>query len=227
MSLDQRHRAHLMVAGLSAGMMGRMDAAEPLSGLVVCLPEASLEDLIGPMEVLVQEELGVFAVPGDLLEFDAAVGIFGARARFGVHGVWAAEQIGDLAARGASFVLADSDDPALAEAGAECGIPVYLQAMTPREVRMARAHGNVQLYPADVVGHVMAERLAGLGLIDGVVPRGGLGAFAAEQWFKAGAQAACVDATLLGDSLRGGDLGALRDRCASFRRATRSLQPEV
>ena len=49
-----------------------------------------------------------------------------------------------------------------------------------------------------------------------VVALGGVGAYAAGEWLKAGAQAVCVDSTLLGDAYSGGSLGQLRDRCASF-----------
>ena len=49
------------------------------------------------------------------------------------------------------------------------------------------------------------------------MPRGDVGAFSAGEWLKAGAPAVCIDSTLLGDALTGGDLGQLRDRCTSFK----------
>ena len=88
-------------------------------------------------------------------------------------------------------------------AARERGVACYAMAMTPTEVRNA-LHlpvDGVQLYPADVVGAPMAQRLRAIGLIQHVLPRGGLAAYAAKQWLKAGAPAVCLDATLLGDAL--------------------------
>ena len=55
------------------------------------------------------------------------------------------------------------------------------------------------------------------------MPLGGLGAYAAGEWNKAGAPAVCVDSALLGDAVTGGSLSLLRDRCGSFRSVEKAM----
>ncbi len=199
-----------------------MTAYEPLRGLVVCLPHLPVVDLIGPLEVMIQEGLNLVAVPSQVLP--ELVPLFGLRARIGACGIASAAELDQAVSAGASFVFADAADPELAEAGRNAGVPTYLQAMTPSEIRYARSLGYVQLFPADVLGHLMAERLKSQGLLDGVIPRGGIGAYAAERWLLSGAPAVCLDSSLLGDALRGGELASLRDRCGTFLRVLRKLE---
>lgn len=186
--------------------------------MVVCLDDVDIDELVGAVEVLVQEGFRNFSLPPAAPALEELLGIFASRARFGAHAVRSAEHVTRVAAAGGTFLLFDLPDPDGVAAAADAGLPAYVQALTPSEIRDVLELGVVgaMLFPADVMGHVMAPRLAALGLADRVVPRGGLGAFAAGEWLKAGAPAVCVDTTLLSDALHGGDLGALRDRCASF-----------
>lgn len=188
------------------------------SGVVVSLPDAPLDDHIGVVEVLIQEGLTTFALPASCEAFADVVAIFGARAAFGATRVVDADGVRLAAGRGARFVLADVATEEVAGAAREAGLPWHGAAMTPTEVRAALAlpDGRVLLYPADVTGHAIAQRLKELGLIERVVALGGVGAYAAGEWLKAGAQAVCVDSTLLADAYSGGSLGQLRDRCSSF-----------
>lgn len=198
-------------------MMVAMPTVSAPAGLIVCLDDVTLDDLVGAVEVMVQEGLRTFSLPAAHGEVDDIVAIYGARATFGVHGAVAAGDVESMRSW-VKFILADTADEDLVRVAAEAQVPLWVQAMTPGEVRTAIAAGaaGALLYPADVVGHIMAERLRTLGLADRVIPRGGVGAFSATEWMKAGSPAACVDSTLLGDALRGGDLGMLRDRCGSF-----------
>ena len=200
------------------GKMGPMPSDTLLRGTVVCLPDAPLDDHIGVVEVLIQEGLTTFALPASCEAFADVVAIFGARAAFGATRVVDADGVRLAAGRGARFVLADVATEEVAGAAREAGLPWHGAAMTPTEVRAALAlpDGGVLVYPADVVGHAYAARLAELGLLDRAVPMGGLGAYATGEWFKAGAPAACLDTTLLGDAYQGGSLSALRDRTGSF-----------
>ncbi|MGO1384062.1 MAG: hypothetical protein ACTHWA_06735 [Arachnia sp.] len=193
-------------------------------GLIICLDDVGLDDLVGPVEVMVQEGLKTFSLPVGHADTDDIIAIFGARARFGVHGEVSGAAIESN--RGwCKFALANVADADVVAAAREAGVPLWVQAMTPAEVRAVLALGatGAMLFPADVVGHVMAERLRVLGLAEFVIPRGGIGAFSSTEWMKAGAPAACVDTTLLGDALRGGNLGALRDRCGSFVKVNRGV----
>lgn len=188
------------------------------AGFIVCLTDVALEALVGPVEVLVQEGLSTFSLPIGSAAFSDLTAIYGMRASFGAHAITTTDDIEAAAAAGASFLLADVAAPELAEAAARVRLPIWLPAMTPTEVRavLQLPVEGALLFPADVVGHAMAAHLGRLGLAEKCIPVGGVGAFSAEEWFKAGGQAVCVDETLLGNALSGGDLAQLRDRCGSF-----------
>lgn len=195
-----------------------MSSASLLTGLIVCLDDVPLDDLVGPVEVLIQEGLHSFSLPGAYAELGELVSIFGARARFGAHAVTTEAQVRAVAGAGGDFIFLDLADASAIGAADELGLAVAAPAMTPTEIRQVldAGIGHAMLYPADVVGHMMAHRLAPLGLVDRVIPRAGIGAYAAGEWFKAGAPAVCLDTNVLGDALTGGDLGLLRDRCPAF-----------
>lgn len=197
---------------------GGMEPRSPLRGLVVCLEDVDIDDLVGAAEVMVQEGLRTFSLPSTSDALPEFSGIFSSRARVGVHGVVTATRAAAAVEAGASFLLLDAPDADAVTLAEEAGVASYAQAMTPTEVRavLELPVTGAMVYPADVLGHVMAHRLAALGLVDRVVARGGVGAYAAGEWLAAGAAAACVDVTLLSDALHGGDLGQLRDRCGSF-----------
>lgn len=203
-----------------------MATMSELRGLIVCLPDAPLDDVVGAVEVLIQEGFSRFALPASGEAFADAVAIFGARATLGALRVSTVSGVETAAAAGARFVLADVASGELAESAARAGLACYLPAMTPTEIRAVLDHPHAAgalLYPADVVGHAMAHRLAELGLADRVVPLGGVGAYAAGEWSKAGSPAVCVDQALLGDALAGGSLPLLRDRCGSFRSVEQAM----
>jgi len=195
-----------------------MSTHPALTGLVVRLEDVDIDELVGVGEVLVQEGFRNLSLPVGSGAFEEFASIYGARARVGVHRMREEGDVARAVDGGATFAFFDVVDAGALHAASEAGLATYAQAMTPTEVRdvLALPVAGAMLYPADVVGHIMASRLEVLGLVDRVIPAGGLGAFAAGEWMKAGAPAACVDATLLSDALHGGDLGALRDRCASF-----------
>ena len=201
-----------------ADRWGRMGPMSSLRGLIVCLPDARADDLVGVVEVLIQEGFSTFALPVAAQAYAEVAAIFGARATWGALRISTVDQVVSASAAGARFVLCDVASGRLAEAAAALDMPCYLAAMTPTEVRavLETSAAGALLYPADVIGHAMAPRLAELGLADRVVPLGGLGAYAAGEWSKAGAPAVCVDSALLGDAVAGGSLSLLRDRCGSF-----------
>lgn len=208
---------------LPCGKMGAME----LRGIVVCLPEASIEDYVGVVEVLIQEGFSAFALPATAEGFADVTAIFETRAAFGALRVGSGADVHRAAEAGARFVFADLADSDVADAAAERGLDCWVSAMTPAEIRAAlQLSGRALIYPADVVGQAMAPRLAELGLIKQAVPMGGIGAYAAGEWLKAGAPAVGVDTTLLGDAFTGGSLSQLRDRCSSFIALQRKHVPE-
>ena len=194
-------------------------------GLIVCLPDAPADDLVAVVEVLIEEGFSTFALPVSSDAYGEIVAIFGARATLGALRVSTVDQVVAASAGGARFVLCDVASGRLADAAAALDLSCYLSAMTPSEVRsvLETSATGALLYPADVIGHAMAPRLAELGLADRVVPLGGLGAYAAGEWSKAGSRAVCVDGTLLGDAVTGGSLSMLRDRAGAFRAVDQAM----
>lgn len=208
---------HLDLGGFARARGGGQDGGMTVRGIVVCLPDASIDDYVGVIEVLIQEGLTRFALPATAEALADVVAIFGARATFGALRVTTSEHVHRAADAGARFVFSDIAGSDVADASDERALECWGSALTPREVRGAVQLSNgALLYPADVVGHAMAPRLAELGLIDRVIPLGGVGAYAAGEWLKAGSPAVGVDATLLGDAFEGGSLVQLRERCHSF-----------
>jgi len=198
------------------GMIAPMSDA-PLNGTVALLDDAPLDDLVGVVEVLVQEGVPNLALPASAADFEELATLYGQRVRIGAHGQ--ADNPATLRTLGAEFILPDFLSLDTATVADALGLACYASAMTPNEIVAALKTPvtGVQLRPVEVVGSTMAEHLQKLGLIDKVVPRGGLIAFTAKQWLKAGAPAVCMGRHLLGDALTGGDLAALRDRCRSLR----------
>lgn len=198
--------------------MGGMTSEFLPRGLIVCLPNAPLDDYVGVVETLIQEGLTTFALPAACADFAEVVAIFGSRATFGAYRVSDSTAAVAAAEAGARFQLVDVPDADVIDAVVERGAACFASAMTPTEVRtvLATRASGALIFPADVVGHALGHRLAELGLADRVIALGGIGAYAAGEWLGAGAVAACVEATLLGDAFTGGSLTQLRDRCGSF-----------
>ena len=118
---------------------------------------------------------------------------------------------------GARFMVT----PALTESVAESvsrGIPVLAGAFTPTEVVAAMRTGAtaVKLFPSGMGGpaylRALRDPLPGIPL----VPVGGVDAALAAEYLASGAVAVGVGSPLVGDAVRGGDLGALRRRAAEL-----------
>lgn len=187
-------------------------------GLIVCLPDAPLDDHVAVVEVLIQAGLVSFAVPARSAALPELARIFGARATFLASRVTVPGDVHAAIAAGVTLLLADDATEELAAAAIDAGARLWCGAMTATEIRavLRLPVAGAVLWPADVVGHSFAARLAEIDLVTSVLPMGGVGAYAAGEWLEAGAQAVCVDSALLGDAYDGGALGRLRDRCQAF-----------
>lgn len=118
---------------------------------------------------------------------------------------------------GARFMVT----PAVAESVAESvarEIPVVAGAFTPTEVVTAMSMGAtaVKLFPSSIGGpaylRALRDPLPGVPF----VPVGGVNVALAAEYLAAGAVAVGVGSPLMGDAASGGDLDALRKRCAEF-----------
>lgn len=115
---------------------------------------------------------------------------------------------------GADFLVAPSLVPEVVRLGLSASTPVYPGALTPSEFVAARQSGAdlVKLFPASVMGTGYLRDLKGpLPDID-VMPTGGIRLEDVANWLSAGAVAVGLGGPLLGDSLEGGSVDALRRR---------------
>jgi 2-dehydro-3-deoxyphosphogluconate aldolase/(4S)-4-hydroxy-2-oxoglutarate aldolase len=127
------------------------------------------------------------------------------------------DDVARAADSGAAFMVTPAVTDAVAESVAR-GIPVLAGALTPTEAVSALSLGAtaVKLFPASIGGpaylRALRDPLPGVPF----VPVGGVDAVLAAEYFAAGAVAVGVGSPLVGDAVRGGDLGALRARTATF-----------
>ncbi|WP_200211010.1 bifunctional 4-hydroxy-2-oxoglutarate aldolase/2-dehydro-3-deoxy-phosphogluconate aldolase [Micromonospora coerulea] len=142
----------------------------------------------------------------------------GADAQLGAGTVLSAEDAQRAADAGATFLVTPALAPSIAEAG-RLGLPVLAGALTPSEVVQADASGAaaVKLFPASLGGPAYLGALRDPFPRTAFVPVGGVDADSARAYLDRGATAVGVGSPLLGDAVRGGDLGALRERAAAFR----------
>jgi 2-dehydro-3-deoxyphosphogluconate aldolase / (4S)-4-hydroxy-2-oxoglutarate aldolase len=98
-------------------------------------------------------------------------------------------------------------------------IAVFPGGLTPTELAAGWDAGAtaVKIFPAQTVGAGYLKHLRGPFPDLQAVPSGGVDLDASRQWLAAGAVAVSIGGPLLGDSLKGGDLSALRDRCRAVR----------
>lgn len=206
---------------------GRVALPEVLTRrrLIVALPRITGDDTASDrlkvvLEVLAQKGMPVIAVDQRDLGLLAELrGLYGTRLTFGVHGPITLDELEPVLAAEPAFVLANAGDHALVERGERAGVCVLPAGLTPNELLAIDGRGPaaVQIFPADVLGGAYGASLKLVSDELVVVPRGGLGAWAVDRWFEAGAVCCVVDESLLGDALdEGGNIGQLRERAVSF-----------
>jgi 2-dehydro-3-deoxyphosphogluconate aldolase/(4S)-4-hydroxy-2-oxoglutarate aldolase len=154
-----------------------------------------------------------------------AVGVIGrlvaaaadSRVLVGGGTVLSAADTNAVAEVGGAFIVTPAIAPSLAEA-AKIGLPSLAGAYTPSEILTAVDLGAaaVKLFPAEVggPGYLSAIR-APLPWVK-LIPVGGVTIELAPDYLKRGAFALGLGSPLLGDAVKGGDLGALRERATRF-----------
>lgn len=136
------------------------------------------------------------------------------------------DDVARAADAGAQFMVSPAVTESVAESASR-GIAVLAGALTPTEVVTAVAMGAtaVKLFPASFGGPEYLRALRDPLPLVPFVPVGGVDAALAAEYLTAGAVAVGVGSPLVGDSVRGGDLDALRARARSLlavARASRS-----
>jgi 2-dehydro-3-deoxyphosphogluconate aldolase/(4S)-4-hydroxy-2-oxoglutarate aldolase len=132
----------------------------------------------------------------------------------GAGTVLTVEDLDAVVAAGARYVVTPHTDPALIRAATAHGLPVVPGGLTPTELHTGWAAGAsaVKLFPASAVGPRYVKDLHGPFPAMPVIPSGGVGRHTAGDWIRVGCPAVSMGGPLLGDALKGGDLGELRQR---------------
>jgi len=120
---------------------------------------------------------------------------------------------------GAQYLVTPTMNLPVIRLAVERQIAVFPGGLTPTELSNGWNAGAtaVKIFPAETVGAGYLKHLRGPFPDLEAMPSGGVDLDAAGEWLNAGAVAVSIGGPLLGDALKGGDLGALRDRCRAVR----------
>lgn len=192
--------------------------SDAMPSIVAVLRAADAVQYRPVVEVLVENSIGAIeltmSTPGTL---DALEGIKAGAcgARVGTGTVTTIEQMRQVLAIGADFVVTPTTDVGIIEMAVGAGVPIYPGGLTPTELWTGWAGGAtaVKVFPASLVGPQYISHLRGPFPDIQVMPSGGVGIADSAAWIGAGACAVSVGDPLIGDALRGGDLSALARRC--------------
>lgn len=196
--------------------------------IVAVLRADTPEDCIPAARVLAAEGVGciemTLTTPGVLAALPAIIDTLAGGADVGVGTVLDAKQAVQALDAGAAFLVTPVADAEVVRVCVERDVPVFPGALTPTEVHRLWSAGAsaVKVFPAVAVGSGYLGQLRGPFPDIEVVPSGGVDLSMAVDWIAAGALAVSVGGPLLGDVLRGGDPGALRERAQKFVAALRS-----
>jgi 2-dehydro-3-deoxyphosphogluconate aldolase/(4S)-4-hydroxy-2-oxoglutarate aldolase len=122
---------------------------------------------------------------------------------------------------GARYLVTPTMNLPVIKLALERQIPAFPGGLTPTELAAGWAAGAtaVKIFPAQTVGAGYLKHLRGPFPDLEAIPSGGVDLEATREWLDAGAVAVSIGGPLLGDALKGGDLGALRNRCRAVRAA--------
>ncbi|HEX3004020.1 MAG TPA: bifunctional 4-hydroxy-2-oxoglutarate aldolase/2-dehydro-3-deoxy-phosphogluconate aldolase [Angustibacter sp.] len=163
--------------------------------------------------------------PGACRAIEHVVARAGAGRLVGAGTVLTRDDVADVVAAGAQFVVT----PALADSVAECvrrDVPVAAGALTPTEVLAAHQRGAaaVKIFPASLGGPAYLKAVRDPFPDIPLLAVGGVDVAATTAFLRAGAIGVGVGSPLLGDAGRGGDLDALAERAAAYLRAAREAR---
>jgi 2-dehydro-3-deoxyphosphogluconate aldolase / (4S)-4-hydroxy-2-oxoglutarate aldolase len=120
---------------------------------------------------------------------------------------------------GAQYLVTPTMNLPVVKLAVDRQIAVFPGGLTPTELAAGWNAGAtaVKIFPAETVRAGYLKHLRGPFPDLEAIPSGGVDLKATRDWLDAGAAAVSIGGPLLGDSLKGGDLAALRDRCRAAR----------
>lgn len=194
------------------------------SGRVIAVLRAQHVAALAPVcDVLVEE--GILSLeltlttPGLLDALPDLVSRYADSADVGVGTVLSESEAQRAIESGARFLVTPTMHLSVIKLAVERQIAVFPGGLTPTELTAGWDAGAsaVKIFPAQTVGAGYLKHLRGPFPDLQAVPSGGVDLDASRQWLAAGAVAVSIGGPLLGDSLKGGDVSALRDRCRAVR----------
>jgi len=158
-----------------------------------------------------------FTTPGVLDHLASAAAVPGVL--LGAGTVMTGEQAKAAVDAGAKFLVTPGLRPAVAEAAAGAGVPVFLGAFTPTEVAQALDLGSaaVKIFPAGRLGPGYLKDLRGPYPGVGLLPSGGISAENASAFLDAGALAVCAGTSVVPPAaVVAGNWSEITDRARAF-----------
>jgi 2-dehydro-3-deoxyphosphogluconate aldolase/(4S)-4-hydroxy-2-oxoglutarate aldolase len=128
---------------------------------------------------------------------------------------------------GARYLVTPTMNLSVVKLAVERQVAVFPGGLAPTELAAGWDAGAtaVKIFPAETVGAAYLKHLRGPFPDLEAIPSGGVDLDATREWLAAGAVAVSIGGPLLGDSLKGGDPSALRDRCRAVRAVVAETAP--
>lgn len=201
----------------------------PLSGrltrskVIAVLRASHVSTLPRVCDVLVEE--GILSLeltlttPGLLDALPEFVYRYAETADVGVGTVLAVSDAHRAMDSGAQYLVTPTMNLAVVRLAVERQVPIFPGGLSPTELAAGWDAGAtaVKIFPAQTVGAGYLKHLRGPFPDLEAIPSGGVDLDATREWLDAGAAAVSIGGPLLGDSLKGGDLSALCERCRALR----------
>lgn len=193
------------------------------SKVIAVLRASHVSALVPVCEVLVNE--GILSLeltlttPGLLDALPELVDRYSDIADVGVGTILTESEAQRALDSGAQYLVTPTMNLPVVRLAVQHQVAVFPGGLTPTELAAGWDAGAtaVKIFPAQTVGAGYLKHLRGPFPDLQAVPSGGVDLDASRQWLAAGAVAVSIGGPLLGDSLRGGDVSALRDRCRAVR----------
>ncbi len=193
------------------------------SKVIAVLRASHVSALVPVCEVLVNE--GILSLeltlttPGLLDALPELVDRYSDSADVGVGTILTESEAQRALDSGAQYLVTPTMNLPVVRLAVQHQVAVFPGGLTPTELATGWDAGAtaVKIFPAQTVGAGYLKHLRGPFPDLQAVPSGGVDLDASRQWLAAGAVAVSIGGPLLGDSLKGGDVSALRDRCRAVR----------
>jgi 2-dehydro-3-deoxyphosphogluconate aldolase/(4S)-4-hydroxy-2-oxoglutarate aldolase len=202
------------------------------SGKVIAVLRAPDVSALAPVcDVLAEEGIlsleMTLTTPGLLSALPELVNRYANTADVGVGTILTESEAKRAMDSGAQYLVTPTMNLPVVKIAVERQIAVFPGGLSPTELATGWNAGAtaVKIFPAETVGAGYLKHLRGPFPDLEAIPSGGVDLEATREWLEAGAVAVSIGGPLLGDSLKSGDLSALRGRCRAVRAVINETVP--